>query len=47
MTAAARLVGLIGAGGLLVFGLGVSFGLARLLSLVERDCIASGVTSER
>ncbi|MFY9780621.1 MAG: hypothetical protein WAJ85_08935 [Candidatus Baltobacteraceae bacterium] len=43
----ARLAGLIGAGGLLTFVFGVTLGLVRLLSLVERDAIASGVTSER
>lgn len=44
---AARLVALIGAGGLVTFVFGVTLGLAKLLSMVERDAIASGVTSER
>ncbi|MGP6190628.1 MAG: hypothetical protein ACLPSH_11225 [Vulcanimicrobiaceae bacterium] len=42
---AAKIIGLIGAGGVLTFVFGVSLGLARLLTLVERDAIASGVTS--
>ena len=43
----ARLAGLIAAGGILTFIFGVTLGLIRLLSMVEGDAIASGVTSER
>ena len=41
---AAKFAALLAAGGLLTFSLGVSLGLIRLLSMVERDAIASGVT---
>jgi hypothetical protein len=42
-----KLAGFLGASGVLVFALGVSLGLSRLLSMVERDAIAAGLTNSR
>ena len=42
-----RVLGLTGTIGVMGFILGVTLGILRLLSLVERDALASGVTSER